>query len=85
MSKAQPPLPDMLPLLSRGKHRNARKGACFVELASYLAGEGWSDHPACTHTLLASVAGLVNDHTSDEGLNLFGGLALTALVLGGAA
>jgi hypothetical protein len=67
MSKAQPHLPDMLPVLSRGKHRNPRKGACFMELASYLAGERWSDHPVCTHSLLASVARLVNDHTSDEG------------------
>jgi hypothetical protein len=67
MSKAQPYLPDMLPVLSRGKHRNPRKGACFMELASFLAGERWSDHPACTHPLLASVARLVNDHTSDAG------------------
>jgi hypothetical protein len=67
MSKPQPYLPDILPVLSRGKHRNPRKGACFMELASYLAGERWSDHPACTHSLLASVARLVNDHTSDEG------------------
>jgi hypothetical protein len=67
MSKAQPYLPDILPVLSRGKHRNPRKGACFMELASYLAGERWSDHPACTHSLLASVARLVNDHTSDRG------------------
>ena len=43
------------------------KGACLMELASYLAGERWSDHPACTHPLLASVARLVNDHTSDQG------------------
>ena len=49
------------------KRRNPRQGACFMELASYLAGERWSDHPACTHSLLASVARLVNDHTSDEG------------------
>ena len=67
MSKAQPHIPDMLPVLSRGKHRNPRKGACFMELASYLAGERWSDHPTCTHSLLASVARLVNDHTTDEG------------------
>jgi hypothetical protein len=66
-SKVQPQSPDMLPVLSQGKHRNPRKGACFMELASYLAGERWSDHPACTHSLLASVARLVNDHTTDEG------------------
>jgi hypothetical protein len=63
------PTPDLVPQLSRGKHRNPRKGACFMELASYLAGERWSDHPACTHPLLASLARLVNDHTSDERRN----------------
>ncbi|CAN5212814.1 hypothetical protein BH24ACT12_BH24ACT12_26930 [soil metagenome] len=57
--------PILLPLLSRGRHRNARKGACFMEMASYLAGERWSDHPRCTHPLLAQVARAVNDHTSD--------------------
>ena len=59
--------PEVVPVLSRGKHRNPRKGACFMEMASYLAGEQWSDHPACTHPLLASLARLVNDHTTDPG------------------
>ena len=36
-----------------------------MEMASYLAGERWSDHPACTHPLLASAARAVNDATSD--------------------
>jgi hypothetical protein len=36
-----------------------------MEFASLLAGERWSDHPACTHPLLAQLARLVNDHTSD--------------------
>ena len=57
--------PDMLPMLARGKHRNPRRGACFMELASYLAGERWSDRPSCTHPLLAHLARLVNDCTSD--------------------
>lgn len=56
---------DFLPLLGRGKHRNPRKGACFMELASYLAGERWSDSPACTHRMLAHMARLVNDFTDD--------------------
>jgi hypothetical protein len=60
-------VPDLVPQLSRGKHRSPRKGACLMELASYLAGERWSDHPPCTHPLLASLARLVNDHTSDAG------------------
>ena len=57
---------DLLPLLGRGKHRTPRKGACFMELASYLAGERWSDSPDCTHPLLAHMARLVNDFTQDE-------------------
>lgn len=38
-----------------------------MEYASYLAGERWSDHPSCTHPLLAGVARAVNDHMSDAG------------------
>jgi hypothetical protein len=38
-----------------------------MEMASYLAGEPWSDHPVCTHPLLGALARLVNDHTSDAG------------------
>ena len=60
-------LPALLPTLSRGKHRSPRKGACFMEFASLLAGERWSDHPACTNPLLAAVARHVNDYTSDAG------------------
>lgn len=56
---------DALPMLGRGKHRNPKKGACFMELASFLAGERWSDHPQCTHPLLAMLARAVNDLTSD--------------------
>src|SRR5512132_2389750 len=59
--------PDLLPILSPGKHRSPRTGACFMELASLLAGERWSDRPACTPPLLAAVARQVNDHTSDAG------------------
>lgn len=38
-----------------------------MEFASFLAGERWSDHPKCTHPLLAALARAVNDCTSDEG------------------
>lgn len=58
--------PEVMPILSRGKHRTSRKGACFMEMASVLAGEKWSDHPRCTHPLLAELARLVNDCTCDE-------------------
>lgn len=56
---------DYLPMLGRGRHWSPRKGACFMELASYLAGERWSDAPACTHPLLAHLARRVNDEISD--------------------
>jgi hypothetical protein len=38
-----------------------------MEFASFLAGEKWSDHPSCTHPLLAQVARRVNDLIGDEG------------------
>jgi len=37
-----------------------------MEMASFLAGESWSDHPACTHPLLARLARLVNDSVTDS-------------------
>ena len=38
-----------------------------MEFASYLAGEKWSDHPACTHPAIAALARDVNDLTTDAG------------------
>jgi hypothetical protein len=76
-------LPALLPILSRGKHRSPRKGACFMELASLLAGERWSDHPACTHPLLAAVARHVNDFTSDAGRARLAGLIPSVIGLNG--
>jgi hypothetical protein len=37
-----------------------------MEFAAFLAGERWSDHPQCTHPLLATLARCVNDLTSDS-------------------
>ncbi|NMR21493.1 hypothetical protein [Cellulomonas fimi] len=59
--------PDFMPVLSRGHHRRPAKGACFMEFASFLAAERWSDHPQCTHPLLATLARNVNDQMSDDG------------------
>ena len=75
--------PALLPTLSRGKHRNPRKGGCFMEFASLLAGEPWSDHPACTHPLLAAVARHVNDLTSDPGRPRLAGLIPSVIGLTG--
>ena len=74
MSTDRVRLPELVPVLSRGKHRSPRRGACFMELASYLAGERWSDHPACTHPLLAALARHVNDCTTDANRPQLAGL-----------
>jgi hypothetical protein len=63
MSRSQ--APDVLPVLSPGRHRRVEEGACFMEWASLLAGERWSDRPACTHPLLAHLARMVNDATGE--------------------
>lgn len=81
MSSRGDDIPDLVPVLSRGKHRNPRKGACFMELASYLAGERWSDHPACTHPLLGAIARLVNDYSSDTGRSRLVGLVPSVIGL----
>jgi hypothetical protein len=77
------PLPALVPILSRGKHRSPRQGACFMELASFLAGERWSDHPVCTHPLLAALARDVNDYTSDAGRSRLAGLIPSVIGLAG--
>lgn len=53
--------PDGLPHLSRGSHLSPEAGACFMEYASLLAGEEWSDQPQCTHPVLGELARMVND------------------------
>lgn len=60
-------MPEGMPVLSAGRHRTPRQGACFMEFASYLAGERWSDHPACTHPTVAALARDVNDVSSAAG------------------
>lgn len=52
-----------------------------MEFASFLAGEKWSDHPACTHPLLATLARNVNDQMSDHGRQKLLGLVPSAVGL----
>jgi hypothetical protein len=58
-------VPDIVPLLSAGKHRSAKSGGCFMEIASYLAGDKWSDHPKCVNPSLGELARCVNDVLPD--------------------
>jgi len=60
-------VPDVMPMLSPGKHRSPRSGGCFMEIASFLAGERWSDHPRCTDPTLAELGRCVNDVMPDDG------------------
>jgi hypothetical protein len=60
-------LPAQLPQLRAGSHLTGDDGACFMEYASVLAGEPWSDRPRCTHPVVAALARLVNDATSPSG------------------
>lgn len=55
-----------LPELQAGQHLDPTHGGCFMEYASLLAGEKWSDHPRCTHPALAQLARLVNDAASQR-------------------
>jgi hypothetical protein len=59
--RARSDIPQLMPTLSAGRHRSPKRGACFMEFASYLAGERWSDHPRCTDPTLAALARAVND------------------------
>jgi hypothetical protein len=59
------PVPDGMPVLSRGKHRNPGRGACFMEYTALLAGEPFSDAPSCVDRELAAVLRHANDILSD--------------------
>jgi hypothetical protein len=58
-------IPDGMPVLSRGKHRNPTRGACFMEYTALLAGEPFCDSPRCVDRELAAVLRHANDTLSD--------------------
>jgi hypothetical protein len=58
-------LPGALPVLSRGRHRDPARGACFMEYTALLAGEPFTDHPRCVDPELAAVLRGANDTLSD--------------------
>jgi uncharacterized protein YjiS (DUF1127 family) len=51
--------------LSKGKHISPDDGACVMELASMLAGEPFSDHPACACPVIGSFLRAYNDSLDD--------------------
>ena len=52
--------------LSRGGHAAPDEGVCVVELASMLAGEPFSDRPACVCELIAAFLRCYNDACDDS-------------------
>lgn len=52
--------------LSRGRHKSPDEGACVMELASMLAGEPFSDHPASVCPVIAAFLRAYNDSVDDE-------------------
>jgi hypothetical protein len=52
--------------LSAGKHSSPQDGACVMELASMLAGEQFTDHPACACPVIASFLRAYNDSVDDD-------------------
>lgn len=60
------PIPDSMPVLSRGRHQHPSRGACFMEYTALLAGEPFSDHPPCVDPRLAGVLRHANDVLSDD-------------------
>ena len=61
------PAPTGVPLLRRGRHRDAQQGSCVMEYVSVLAGKRFSDRPSCTAPVLARLAQRINDALSDDG------------------
>jgi hypothetical protein len=57
--------PVLMPTLSRRGHAGPESGGCFMEVASLLAGEPWSDRPSAVQPALGILARAVNDLTSD--------------------
>jgi hypothetical protein len=52
--------------LSRGRHSSPEHGACVMEPASMLAGEGFTDHPRSVSRPLASFLRGYNDLVDDR-------------------
>jgi hypothetical protein len=52
--------------LSKGKHASPEDGACVMELASMLAGEPFTDHPASVCPVIGSFMRAYNDSVDDS-------------------
>jgi hypothetical protein len=51
--------------IGRGKHSAGSSEPCFMEAAAYIAGEPWTDAPACVCPILAAYSRALNDVLPD--------------------
>jgi hypothetical protein len=81
-----PPINHQTIKLSRGRHSSPEHGACVMELASMLAGEGFSDHPRSVSRPIASFLRGYNDLLDDtRRADLYGFAAQTVETVDSAA
>ncbi len=60
--------PDLLPtlVLTVGDHDAPAAGVCMLEAAAWMAGERWTDRPACVAVPLATMGRGLNDVLPDD-------------------
>jgi len=51
--------------LGSGAHTSWKRGACELEAVAYVAGEAWSDHPACASPVIGAFLRSWNDQLDD--------------------
>ena len=50
----------------KGSHKSIEAGMCATEMASWIAGEPWSDYPKCVSPVIASFMQSWNDDIIDD-------------------
>jgi hypothetical protein len=56
-------------VLGSGSHSSITSGACVMEAVAYVAGEPWSDHPACASKVIGAFLSSWNDTLNDDDRN----------------
>lgn len=65
-------IPDRLSAITtidQGRHADVSKGMSAMEAVSYIAGERWSDHPACACPVISTFIRTWNDSLDQEDRN----------------
>ena len=56
----------LIPPLGEGSHSSIEDGACIMEAAAFIAGEPWSDAPACACPVISAFLRAWNDGLPDD-------------------